>query len=384
MLKVGFTGRFRLATAAADENEEGHPPMPLRMRVPLRAGSVLLGVARGVRRRLSRVTRWSRTALVRRRRTDGRPADPARAPRSRPGRRGGPPGAPRTGHGHRRGPRSRVRARAGPHGEDGEITGLVPTQAVDGPPPRRLAGLERAGLAGLAGGEPEPARTLDPHTRLLAPWVDVAVAGAAAPVVPYRSAGACGAATAGRLRARVGRGWQGWPLWRAPVPVVRRIVLVTLGWLGLCSVALFELPPRWADVVAFAAFTGLGSVAVILSGRLDADLAVARAPRRDLLATWVVAVAVLSPALYPTVIGLPLCWLAGRTDPVRPPHLRVFHAARLGIAGFCASSAHVLASGISGPFGIRDLVGTPRAAAALLAAITVYTVIAASSAAAAR
>ncbi len=253
----------------------------------------------------------------------------------------------------------------------------MPAQAVDrAPPMRRIAGLE---IAGVAGGPPEPDRIAGPHQRLLTPWFDAA---AAAPVVPYQAAGVPGVVgppgtdVAGqRPRALAGLFGRDWLLWRAPVALVRRIVLVTLGWLGLCAAALSWLPPRWADVLAFAAFTGLGSVAVILSGRLDADLAVARVPRRDLLATWVIAVAVLLPALYPTVIGLPLCWLAGRTDPVRPPHLRVFHAARLGIAGFCASSVHVLASGSSGPFGVRDLVGTGRASAALLAAVAVYTVI---------
>ncbi|WP_248840786.1 GGDEF domain-containing protein [Frankia sp. AgKG'84/4] len=343
------------------------------MRVSLRAGSVLLGVARGVRRRLSTVTRWPRTALARRRRPDARPAEPGRGGHGRRGRLGGSPGAPASGYGHRRArrrPRPGAWRCAGPAGPAGEIAGLVPAQAVDRPPPvLRIAGVE---LAGVAGGSPEPARIAGSQQRLLTPWFDAA---AAAPVLPYQAPGAD--AGGRRARALAGLFGQGWLLWRAPVALVRRIMLVTLGWLGLCAAALCWLPPRWADVVAFAAFTGLGSGAVILSGRLDADLAVARAPRRDPLATWVVAVAVLLPALYPTVIGLPLCWLAGRTDPVRPPHLRVFHAARLGIAGFCASSVHVLASGSSGPFGVRDLVGTGRASAALLAAVAVYTAIAA-------
>ncbi|CAJ60946.1 hypothetical protein; putative membrane protein; putative GGDEF domain [Frankia alni ACN14a] len=171
----------------------------------------------------------------------------------------------------------------------------------------------------------------------------------------------------------VGRGWM---LWRAPRTVVRRVVGVTLCWAALVGVAITGLRPRWVDVLAFAAFVALGGFAVVVSGRLGADLTVSPAARHDLLATWTVAVAVLLPPFYPTVIGLPLCWLAGRADPIRPPHLRVFHAAALGIAGFCASSVHLLLSPTTGPFTVEGLVGSGSAALAFLAAVAVYPLVA--------
>ncbi|THJ51518.1 GGDEF domain-containing protein, partial [Candidatus Frankia alpina] len=167
-----------------------------------------------------------------------------------------------------------------------------------------------------------------------------------------------------------------WTLWCAPRAVVRRVVGVTLCWAVLVGVAIVGLRPRWVDVLAFAAFVALGGFAVVVSGRLGADLTVFPAARHDLLATWTVAVAVLLPPLYPTVIGLPLCWLAGRVDPVRPPHLRLFHAAALGIAGFCASSVHLLLSPTRGPFTVDGLVGSGAAAAAFLSAVAVYPLVA--------
>ncbi|EIV93089.1 GGDEF domain-containing protein [Frankia sp. QA3] len=165
-------------------------------------------------------------------------------------------------------------------------------------------------------------------------------------------------------------------LWRAPRAVVRRVVGVTLCWAALVGVALAGLRPRWVDVLAFAAFVALGGFAVVVSGRLGADLTVSPAARHDLLATWAVAVAVLLPPFYPTVIGLPLCWLAGRADPVRPPHLRMFQAAALGIAGFCASSVHLLLSPSRGPFTVEGLVGSGSAALAFLSAVAVYPLVA--------
>ncbi|KJE19642.1 diguanylate cyclase (GGDEF) domain-containing protein [Frankia torreyi] len=165
-------------------------------------------------------------------------------------------------------------------------------------------------------------------------------------------------------------------LWRAPRTVVRRVVGVTLCWATLVGVAIAGLRPRWVDVLAFAAFVALGGFAVVVAGRLGADLTVSPAARHDLLATWTVAVAVLLPPFYPTVIGLPLCWLAGRADPIRPPHLRMFHAAALGIAGFCASSVHLLLSPTRGPFTVEGLVGSGSAALAFLSAVAVYPLVA--------
>jgi diguanylate cyclase (GGDEF)-like protein len=183
----------------------------------------------------------------------------------------------------------------------------------------------------------------------------------------------------GRRAARIARGrvvGSGWTLWRAPRAVVRRIVLVTLGWLALCGVSLAHLRWRWTDLLAFGAFLALGLVAVVASGRLGADLAVPRAARHDLLATWAVALAVLLPPFYPAVVGLPLCWLAGRIDPVRPPHLRVFHAAALGIAGFCASGVHLVLSPADGPATVDSLVGSGPAVTAFLSAVAVYPLVA--------
>ncbi|CAO5150504.1 Diguanylate cyclase (GGDEF) domain-containing protein [Frankia sp. AiPs1] len=167
----------------------------------------------------------------------------------------------------------------------------------------------------------------------------------------------------------------GWMLWRAPLAVMHRIVAVTVCWLILVGVAAAGPRPRWADVETFAVFLGLGSVAVVLSARLGVDLAVAHTPRHDLLASWALAVAVLLPPLFPTVIGLPLCWLAGRCEPARPPHLRVFHAAALGIAGFCASSVHLLLSPSDGPFTVDSLIGSSVATMAFLAAVAVHPVL---------
>lgn len=164
-------------------------------------------------------------------------------------------------------------------------------------------------------------------------------------------------------------------LWRAPQTVLRRIVTVTAGWLVLVGFAAAETRPRWADMGTFAAFLVLGSVAVLLSARLGAELADTRLPRHDLLASWALAIAVLLPPLYSTVIGLPLCWLAGRPEPARPPHLRVFQAAKLGIAGFGASTVHLLLSPSGGPFTVEDLIGSGGATIAFLVAVAVHPVL---------
>ncbi|WP_261562243.1 sensor domain-containing diguanylate cyclase [Frankia tisae] len=283
--EVGFTGRFR-PTTAADENEEGHPPMPLRLRLPCRPGCALLSGARRA---------WQRLRV---RDSRARPRPPAACPPALRMAGLGLPGA--SGSGDDRRPVDRAH-----HGRAGG----------DGSPRRRHRVLPRL----------------------------------------------------------VGRDWT---LWCAPRAVVRRVVGVMLCWAVLVGVAIAGLRPRWVDVLAFAAFVALGGCAVVVSGRLGADLAVFPAARHDLLATWTVAVAVLLPPLYPTVIGLPLCWLAGRADPVRPPHLRMFHAAALGIAGFCASSVHLLLSPTRGPFTVDGLVGSGSAAAAFLSAVAVYPLVA--------
>lgn len=168
----------------------------------------------------------------------------------------------------------------------------------------------------------------------------------------------------------------GWMLWRAPGGLMRRGLIVVFCWLSMAGFAAAGLRPRWTDLAAFATFVVLGALAVVASGRLGEDLTVPGARRHDLLSTWTVAAAVLLPPFYPAVVSLPLCWLAGRRDPVQPPHLRVFHAAALGIAGFCASSVHLLLSPDRGPFTVDNLVGSGVAVLAFLAAVAVYPVVA--------
>ncbi|WP_225438052.1 GGDEF domain-containing protein [Candidatus Frankia nodulisporulans] len=314
--EVGIAGRSRPSTAAVDQNEEGAPPMPFRIR-PARPLSRVLRRARGLFRRRSpaaaTIPETTRTC----------------SPTLR-------------------------------------MAGLGAAVTTISRPPGGPSAATREGAA-------RDGAMRDDHTTRDAATRGVAARDGGVLAVGGRD-GFAGAGPVGAVGPFVGRGWM---LWRAPQTVLRRIVTVTACWLVLVGFAAAGARPRWADVGTFAVFLVLGSVAVLMSARLGADLAATRMSRHDLLASWALAVAVLLPPLYSTVIGLPLCWLAGRAEPARPPHLRMFQAATLGIAGFGASTVHLLLSPTDGPFTVEDLIGSSAATTAFLVAVAVHPLLAA-------
>ncbi|SNQ50858.1 conserved membrane hypothetical protein [Frankia canadensis] len=358
--------------------------MPLRLRLPGRAGSVLLGVARGLRRRGSRSRAPWRGLAWNRRSGERAPAAPpptaAACPLAlrlagvtMPAVNPAGPAAVRAGPdqcapaGQADPARSATSTPATPvTASASAAAGVSPAVAPrSGPCGPTMVGTDRAGCGVPGSGVP--------GSEVAGPGMvgsKMAAAGVAA-------AGVVGGGRAVRPRIAVARlVGCGWMLWRAPRAVARRIVLVGLAWLALCGFALSGLRWRWTDLMAFGAFLALGAVAVAAAARLGEDLAVPRIARHDLLATWAVAVAVLLPPFYPAVIGLPLCWLSGRADPVRPPHLRMFQAATLGIAGYCASAVHLLLSPDGGRATVDGLVGSGPAVAAFLAAVAVFPMVA--------
>jgi diguanylate cyclase (GGDEF)-like protein len=124
-----------------------------------------------------------------------------------------------------------------------------------------------------------------------------------------------------------------WALFTLPVPVIGYILSVQAGFLGLLGWELGRTPPRWCDVVLFAALMACGAVCVEATRRLGQPAGVSR----DLLSAWWLPVALLLPPAYalaaPAVLGL-LLYLRVRRGPL---YRRVFSSAALGLAGACSS-----------------------------------------------
>jgi diguanylate cyclase (GGDEF)-like protein len=187
--------------------------------------------------------------------------------------------------------------------------------------------------------------------------------------------------TVGRRIARLIGRPRDWDLWRLPPRTVRRILLVDGAGVTVAIVGGVATPVRLADVLTFAVFLSLATVALAAVAVAAPRHLGTPAPERgrvryDLLATWTLPVAVLLPPGYAVAVHLPLCALARVSAPRQPRHRRLFDAAGLGVAGFCAAVVHGALAPPRGPVTADTLVGSPARVGALLTAVATYVVVA--------
>ncbi len=169
-----------------------------------------------------------------------------------------------------------------------------------------------------------------------------------------------------------------WEITKLPPPLLRYVLAVEIAYVALGALGALRCTVRPADLVTCLTFLTLASVAVLAAhsfavpGRQDDYV------RRSLLAQWTIPVALLLPPVYAAAVSLPLCCVAcgrghgGRGGAPQTWFACVFDAAVLGVAGFLASSMHLVLVPTGAPYRLDSLVGSTGRVCALFAATTVY------------
>ena len=167
---------------------------------------------------------------------------------------------------------------------------------------------------------------------------------------------------------------------RLPPPAVCYILAVEIACVGLGAAGGLWSAFRLVDLATALAFLVLASAAVLADRRPGAPGRAEDRIRCGLLIQWALPVVLLLPPGYVVAAHLPLCYpTRGRgraAAPVPPgPYGRIargFDAAVFGVAGFCASSAHVAIAPAEGAYDVEALVGSSGRLGALFAAVAVY------------
>jgi diguanylate cyclase (GGDEF)-like protein len=167
-----------------------------------------------------------------------------------------------------------------------------------------------------------------------------------------------------------------WELAKLPPPLLRYVLAVEVVYVAIGILGALQLTVRPADLATCLTFIALASIALLVAHRLGVpggrqdDRA-----RHGLLAQWTAPVALLLPPAYAVAVSLPLCCVArGRGVAERPQtwFACVFDAATLGIAGFLASSVHLMLVPTKDPYQLGSLAGSTGRIGALFAATAVY------------
>ena len=175
---------------------------------------------------------------------------------------------------------------------------------------------------------------------------------------------------------------RGWKLWALPRPAIGFILLVEVLAVVVVVLASVRDPTTGDDWMLFGVLALTAAVHLQLSHTIErAGRDRPRSPYVDLFSVWLLAGAVLLPALPVTVLVLSLYahrWLpAGRADESRPPHRMIFNISMMTLASMAAIGV-VQASGLrerllaGAELGLRDVV---LLALAMVALWTVNTVL---------
>ncbi|MEP6464580.1 MAG: GGDEF domain-containing protein [Frankiaceae bacterium] len=170
---------------------------------------------------------------------------------------------------------------------------------------------------------------------------------------------------------------RGWALWSLPRRARRYVLLVDAMALLALLAALHSAPCRLPDLGVFAAFVLCGLVSVEGSRHLGSPQSRRDRAYKDLLTAWTLPVALLLPPVYATLVYLPIIGYAQVRVAQQPPVKRSFNIATVMLAGFLASSAHELMMGEAPPYSTTELVGTPHAMLAAVAAAIVFAMVSA-------
>jgi diguanylate cyclase (GGDEF)-like protein len=167
---------------------------------------------------------------------------------------------------------------------------------------------------------------------------------------PYHPNGLDGAAT--RLRP----------------PALFYILAVEIACVGLGVAGGLWTAFRLVDLVTASAFLVVASAAVLADRRPGTPGRAEDRIRCGLLVQWALPVVLLLPPVYAVAAHAPLCYPARERRRIAWG----FDAAVFGVAGFCASSAHLALAPAEGSYDMDALVGSSGRLGALFAAAAVY------------
>jgi diguanylate cyclase (GGDEF)-like protein len=158
-----------------------------------------------------------------------------------------------------------------------------------------------------------------------------------------------------------------WGVWTLPAKPRALVLLIDVAAVvvGLALLAGFEL--RLADVRTFALFLGCAAVSVEATRRVSER---GHEVSQDIMAVWLVPIAVLAGPLYALVATALVMWQTQRRVRRLMPMQRVLNASAHGLASVAAAFAFQAGSKFTGEVALPDQLAAAGAGVLLAAALT--------------